>query len=560
MQHSWDFQTDLVIVGSGGGGMVAALTATARGLNPLVLEKSSLYGGSTAMSGGAIWIPNNGLMKRAGLQDSPEEAFSYLKTITAGAVPADVLRAYIAAGPAMLSLLEQKSFVRYQIVPGYSDYYPRVPGGKPKGGRTIEPVPFSSLRLGADRKRIRPLPLQARLMGRLMATAWDAHVMLDTSLSGRLKAMRIFLSYFLNPRRSLYATDTRLTLGNSLIGRLRLSLARAGVPVWLDTPAVGLVTEQGRVTGVVARKEGREFWIGANRGVLLAAGGFAHNKPMRERHQSPLLSGAYSIACPDNTGDAIGMGVEAGAAVGLMDEAWWMPMSMVPGDTVPNMIIVERSLPGSILVNRRGRRFTNEAAPYIDVVMDQYNDHRTTGGTIPAYMIMDKAYRDKYPASPMLPRFTPKKYLDNGYLKKANDLESLAGRCGIDSKGLVATVTAFNENVRNGRDPEFHRGENAIDRFYGDAAVKPNPCLGSIEKPPFFAMEIWPGDLGTKGGLVIDSHARVLKDDGSPIPGLYATGNTTSSIMGRSYAGAGATIGPSLVFGYLGALHASGQK
>ncbi len=556
MDPSWDASADLLVVGSGGGGMTAAIVAADRGLDVLVIEKGKVYGGSTAMSGGALWIPNNHLMQRSGLVDSPEDSMSYLKTLTAGRVPDDRLLAYNEAAPKLLSHLEQRTDVRFRIVPGYSDYYPRVGGARPGGGRTVEPVPFNALRLGSLRHQMRPLPRQARLLGRLMATAYDAHMMLDTSLRGRLWAVRVFGSYLVNPFRFLAKTDTRLTLGNALIGRLRLSMKKRSISLWLNTPAIRLIMENGRVAGIEAKREGKTVSIRADRGVLLAAGGFPHNRAMRQRYEPAELSKALSMACPDNQGDAVQMGIEAGAALDLMDEAWWMPVSMVPGDTVPQMILIERSLPGCIMVNKEGRRFTNEAAPYIDVVKDQYANNLETGAAIPAYMIMDSRFRSKYPTSPMLPGFTPSKYIENGYMKKAGTLEDLARQCGIDIRGLSTAMERFNTYAATGRDPDFDRGSTPIDRFYGDAAVKPNPCLAPIDRPPYYAIEIWPGDLGTKGGLVTDRHARVLQQDGSPIQGLYATGNCTASVMGTSYAGAGATVGPAMVFGYLAALHA----
>lgn len=558
MDRKWDYTSDVLVVGSGGGGMTAALMAKDRGANVLVIEKGPLYGGSTAMSGGAIWAPDNHLMKEAGLQDSPEEALTYLKTITEGKVSEERLRAYIETAPEMVRYLEAHSHVRFQIVRGYADYYPNLPGAKPGGGRTIEPLPFNVRKLGKMRAEMRQSPSQERLFGRMMATAYDAHLMMDTSPVGRLKAMRLFVLYFLNPARSLSKTDTRVTLGNALIGRLRLSLAERDIPLWLNTGASKLVVEGGRVVGLEAEKAGQVIRIGANRGLVLAAGGFAHNKAMREKYQQKPITDLWTVANPGDTGDGIRMGLDVGGAVDFMDDAWWMPTSLAPGEDMPNMIIVERSLPGCIIVNAKGKRFTNEAAPYIDVVKDQYASHSKGNGAIPAYLIMDKRFRSKYPVSPLLPIYTPKKYIRNGYLKVADTLEGLAQKCGIDPQTLVAEVKKVNGYAVTGKDLDFKRGDNEIDRFYGDPSVKPNPCLGPLDKPPYYAIELWPGDLGTKGGLNTDAHARVLRQDGSPIEGLYATGNCSAAVMGHSYGGAGATIGPSMVFGFRAALHSLG--
>ena len=382
--------------------------------------------------------------------------------------------------------------------------------------------------------------------------------MMDTSLKGRMRAAAILAPYFLNPSRFITSTDTRLTLGNATIGRLRLSLVDRNVPLWLNTSARHLRIEGGRVTGVEAEKEGQSIHIKVNRGVIVATGGFARNKAMREKYQRAPVSDKWTVACPGDTGDAIRMGLEAGAALDLMDSAWWMPTSLVSGDDLPQMILIERSLPGSIIVNARGERFTNEAGPYISVVKDQYANHSKTGCAIPAYLIVDSRHRSKYPLSPMLPFLTPKKYIENGYLKVGRTLEELAGKCGIDAHGLKTEVERFNRYAAAGKDEVFNRGGSAIDTFYGDPSCKPNPSIGPLDKPPYYAVEIWPGDIGTNGGLKTDASARVLREDGSPIDGLYATGNCAASVMGRSYGGAGATIGPSMVFGWIAARHAAG--
>jgi len=559
VHKTWDETTDVLVVGSGGGGMTAALIAKDRGAQALVLEKSSLYGGSTAMSGGSIWIPNNHLMKKAGLSDSPEEALTYLKAVTAGGVSEERLRAYVKSAPEMVNYLEEKSYVRFQIVPGYSDYYPGLAGGKPGGGRTIEAAPFDARKLGRAQAELRPVPRQARVFGRMMATAYDAHRLLDSSMPGRIRAARIFALYLLNPFRSLPSIDTRRTLGNALAGRLRLSMADRNIPLWLSTSASHLIVEGGRVVGLEAEKAGQSVRIRANKAVILAAGGFAHNKAMREKYQRQPITDAWTVASPADEGDGIRMGLEHGATVDFMDDAWWMPTSVALGEEMPIMSIVDRALPGCIIVNKNGKRFTNEAGPYINVVKDQYANHLREGGAIPAFFIFDQRFHGRYPAGPMMPMLTPKRFISNGYLKVADTLEGLSEKCGIDPVGLVAEVKKMNQYAITGKDPDFQKGDTAIDRFYADPSVRPNPCLGPLDRPPYYAIELWPGDLGTKGGLVTDDHARVLREDGSPIEGLYATGNCSAAVMGNSYAGAGATIGPSMVFGYIAALHAVGR-
>ncbi len=558
MDKGWACSTGLLVVGSGGGGMTAALAACDAGVDTLLLEKGSLYGGSTAMSGGSIWVPCNHLMQKAGLADSPGEALNYLNAVTAGRVPEERLRAYVSAAPEMVRYLDKSSRVRFQLVAGYSDYYPSLPGAKPGGGRTIEARPMNARKLGSLWAQMQPLPSQARLFGRMMATAGDAHRMVDASLRGRTAAARIVAAYLLNPFRSLAKSDTRLTLGNALIGRLRLSLADRGIALWLDTAAQRLIVEGGRVVGLEARRAGQSLRIRAARGVVLAAGGFARNRAMREHYQNQPVSDAWTVACPGDQGDAISMGLELGAGLDLMDDAWWMPTSVAPGAEMPNMSIVDRSLPGCIIVNRRGKRFTNEAAPYIDVVKNQYASHASGDGAIPAYFIMDGRFRKKYPAGPVMPGSSGRRFVDSGYLKAAGTLEELAAKCGIDPGGLRDEVERFNRYAAAGEDGDFRKGDSAIDRFYADPSVRPNPCLAPLDTPPYSAIELWPGDLGTKGGLLTDAQARVLRHDGSPVEGLYATGNSSASVMGHSYAGAGATIGPSMAFGFVAARHAAG--
>ncbi len=538
--------------------MVAALVAKDKGCDAIIIEKGKLYGGSTAMSGGAIWAPNNHLMQKAGISDPPEQALAYLKAISGGQVAEDRLRAYVDTVADVVSYLEQNSHARYRIIPGYADFYPDVDGGRADGGRIVEPVPFNGRRLGRTRGQMRRLHPQVLVFGRIMVSLSDASVMMDTSMRGRRATFKILGSYFLNPLRLLSSTDTRLTMGNAAIGRLRLSLADREIPIWLDTPATGLVVEDGRVVGVEAQRDGQRVRIRAAKGVILAAGGFPRSREMRDKYQQPPITDAWTVACRENTGDAIRMAQEAGAALKFMDQAWWLPTSLVQGGEMPQMILVERSLPGSMIVNIRGKRFVNEAAPFTDVVRVQYANHDDTGGAIPAFLIVDARFRKKYPLSPMLPGFTPKKYIDNGYVKVGSTLEELAGKCGIDPQGLADEVEKLNRYAAAGKDIDFKKGDSVIDRYFGDPAVGPNPCLGPIDTPPYCAIELWPGDIGTSGGLDTDAYARVLREDGSPIDGLYATGNCAAAVTGNAYPGAGATIGASMVFGYIAARQASG--
>jgi len=569
--------TDVLVVGSGGGGMTAALTAKDLGNEVLIIEKSSQYGGSTAISGGTIWIPDNSLMKEKGVDDSREKAFAYLQKITQGKVDEKRLWAYINTGHEMVDYLAQYSHVTFRVVEGYSDYYPGVDGSKPEGGRTIEPVPFYAGKLGKLRDQMLMYHAQMVFFGKLMISSLESRDMVGTTVKNRLSIMKMFAAYLFNPLRVFAKVDTQLTLGNALIGRLRLSLSERDVPLHLNTTAKRLVCENGRVTGLMAEKDGRILYIKVNKGVILAAGGFEKNQAMKAAYQTAPVSSDWTLGHWGNQGDAINMGLDIGASVSLMDDAWWTPVALVPGKhlpwyikgawwedaarnegiDIPWFIIGERSLPGCIIVNMKGRRFTNEAVPYIDFVKHQYASHHKGDNAVPAYMVADRRFLRKYAFGPLLPGMYVKKYLACGHLVSAATIEELAEKCGIDGKGLAEEIEKNNGFAREGKDTDFHKGESSVDRYYSDAASKPNPCLGVIDKPPYYAIKVYPGDLGTKGGLDTDENTRVLKTDGTPIEGLYATGNCAASVMGNTYAGAGGTIGPAMVFGYIAAHHIS---
>ncbi|WP_414588777.1 FAD-dependent oxidoreductase [Scytonema sp. PCC 10023] len=552
--QSWDYTKDIVVVGSGAGGMTAALVACARKNDVILLEKSSVYGGSTALSGGAIWIPGNHLMAQAGISDSREEALIYLKTVTTDQVAEKLLQAYVDNAAAMVKYLEENSHVHFQILPGLSDYYPEHKGYQSQGGRTLIAIPFNKRKLGKIAQDLRLPHPQTLVLGRINVTPNEAHKMVDSSLKGRLKAAYILSQYIFNPSRLFARYDTRLTMGNALIGSLRLSLLNRNIPIWLNAPVKQLIIENKAVVGVEVEQNGKKLNIRTNKGVILAAGGFSRNKAMRLQYQRHPISDQWTAANPDDMGDGIHMGISVGAECELMQEAWWTPTTVVPGKEYAYVLIIEKSLPGCMIVNAKGQRFTNEASPYIDVVNDMYKYD-----SIPAFLIFDNRFRNKYPTGPLMPGFTPKKYSDNDYIKVADTIEKLAAKCGIEPQKLVETTQKMNQYALTGKDLDFQRGDSSYDRYYGDPNVKPNPCLGAIDRPPFYAIEIFPGDLGTKGGLKTDNYARVLRKDGTVIEGLYATGNVSASVMGNTYPGAGATIGPAMTFGYIAAGHASSR-
>jgi 3-oxosteroid 1-dehydrogenase len=562
---SWDRSVDFLVVGSGAAGMTAALRAHDLGAETLVIEKAPVYGGSTALSGGVVWVPDNPLMARAGIGDSAEEGLRYLEQVTAGSSTTERLRAYVETAPRMMSELEECSHVRFECVEDYPDYYPEAAGGKP-GGRSCEPAVFDALQLGDEFGRMRLPPADGRVLGaRLTVKVADGKALMAGGLPVAWFMLRGLVSYYTNFRaryRRLPHTD--LTLGCALVGRLRLSLADRDVPLWLGAPLVELIAEDGRVAGAVVEKDGRPLRIRAKKGVLLAAGGFESNLELRQRYQQAPTSDRWTAGCDANTGDTVALAPAIGAGLGLMDEAWWCPAMLVESPEPVRLVIFEKSLAGSLVVDRRGRRFMNEASPYNDVGKSMYAANTPEGQAIPAFLVFDRRFRRKYACGPMMPAImTPDwalaREVKEGFFEKSRTLDGLARKIGVDPGGLVETVRRFNGFARAGEDPDFGRGASLQDLYYTSRADGPNPSLGPVEKPPFYAVRIYPGDLGTKGGFRTDARARVLTDAGEVVPGVFAAGNCSAAVMGRSYPGAGGTIGPAMTFGYIAAEHALGK-
>ena len=555
-------QTDLLIVGSGAAGMTAALRARELGLDALIVEKGALYGGSTAMSGGVCWVGNNRHMAAAGIADSDEEVLTYLRAITGEEGSEPHLRAYRDHSKRMIDWLHDHTRVRFEAMAQYCDYYPEAPGGK-GGGRSMEPAAFDGGLLGADFAKLRPPADSARVLGKLMIKAALAKRFIIMDLSAVLTMLWLMVKYALRwPRRRKLGRDPYLTNGNALAARLRMSCKDRDVPLWLNTPLRELVVRQGRVCGAIVVRDGEAVEISASRGVLLAAGGFSRNLAMRQAHGPAPASTEWTAGTMDNTGDGIAAGAAVGGALALMDEAWWTPTPQYPRTTTGWVLVVEKSLPGGIFVNGRGERFCNEAAPYVDVAKAMYADHQRTGCSVPAWMVFDGRYRRNYIAGPVGPgKFLPDKSLPRRlrkeFLKKAPTLSGLAEVLGVDAVNLEATVARYNHLAAKGRDEDFGRGDSASDRYYGDDRAGANPTMAALTQGPYYAIPVYPGDLGTKGGLVTDVQARVLDAEGQPIGGLYAAGNNTASIMARTYPGAGGTIGPAMCFGMLAAEHAA---
>jgi len=542
---------DFVVAGSGAAGLTAALTAAANGLSALVIEKTEYFGGSTARSGGGVWVPQNSVLRTAGIRDTTEEASAYLAHVAGETVPAGLRTAFLENGPGMLDFVLANTPLGFDWVPNYSDYYPEAPGGRP-GGRSIEPRLLDGRVLGPELASLRPpyLPApahitvtQANYRWMSLGTSHPRAITTTARVTGRMIVSRM-------RHRQL------LSMGQALAAGLRQGLVNAGVPVWLNTPMTGLLTENGTVTGLTATRHGEPVAIRARRGVLLATGGFERNDEMRRRYQRAPVATEWTVGSPDNTGDGILAGHGAGGELELMDDAWWGPS--IPLASGPVFCLAERSLPGSIFVNSAGERFVNEAAPYVDAVHVMYDKHTDDDPHIPCWMITDQRYRNRYVFTGIPPRKPlPRRWFRSGVVFKADSLAGLAGQIQISADGLAKTVQKFNDFATSGKDSDFGRGDSAYDRYYGDPNCKPNPNLAPLTSPPYYAIKIVPGDLGTKGGLRTDEHGRVLRPDGSAIDRLYAAGNCSAMVMGRSYAGPGATIGPAMTFGYLAALHAA---
>ncbi|BBY56326.1 3-oxosteroid 1-dehydrogenase [Mycobacterium koreense] len=553
---------DVVVVGSGGAGMVAALTAAHQGLSAIVIEKAPHFGGSTARSGGGVWIPNNEVLKRRGISDTPEAARTYLHGIVGDVVPAEMIDTYLDRGPEMLSFVLKHSPLKMCWVPGYSDYYPEEPGGR-AGGRSIEPKPFNARKLGADEKGLEPAYGKVPLNVVVMQQDYVRLNQLKRHPRGVLRSLKV-------GARTVWAKSTGKNLvgmGRALIAPLRIGLQRAGVPVRLNTALTDLfVADDGVVAGVYVRdttvEGGEPELIRARRGVILACGGFEHNEQMRVKYQRAPITTDWTVGAKANTGDGILAGEKLGAALDIMADAWWGPT--VPLDDAPWFALSERNSPGSIIVNMAGKRFMNESMPYVEAVHHMYGgtygQGPGPGENIPAWLIFDQRYRDNYIFAGLNPgQRLPRKWVESGVIVSADTVEGLAEQTGLPAAELAATIDRFNGFARTGVDEDFGRGKSAYDRYYGDPTNKPNPNLGEIGHAPYYAAKMVPGDLGTKGGIRIDVHGRALRDDNSVIPGLYAAGNVSAPVMGHTYPGPGGTIGPAMTFGYLAALHLAGS-
>ena len=555
---------DLIVVGSGAAGLAAACTAAALGLRVMILEASDRVGGTTAVSGGMVWIPANSKMQAAGISDSLTSAREYLARTVEGSCMDSRLSAYLERGDEAIRFLEAHTSLRLQPVPHYPDYYPDLPGAS-TGGRVLEPVPFDARTLGPDFRQLRdPLP-EFLLLGGMMVSRKDLVVLRRVGRSPRAlwHATKLATRYAF--QRLKAHRGTTLVLGNALVARLFKSARDLGVDFTLESPVIGLITEGGTVVGVRTNQGGNEQRLHASHGVVLASGGISHHQDLR-RHYVPAAAGSLSATVKSGA-DRSGahLAVEVGArlseaqAIGELGLAHWVPVSRFQrADGVPAVFphtVTDRAKPGLIAVDGHGRRFVNEAKSYHEFVKAQL---RASDTRIPAWLICDKHFLWKYGLGRIRPfALSVRREVQNGYLKQGDTLDKLAMQLQLPSEQLIKTVLDFNEQARNGVDPTFGRGSDAYQRHLGDGDHKPNPCIAPVEQAPFFAVSVSPADLGMAAGIVTDDRARVLSRDGQPIPGLFACGNDMHSVMNGAYPGPGITLGPALVFGYIAASQAS---
>ena len=544
---------DLLVVGSGTG-LAAALSAHEQGATVLVIEKTGLVGGSTARSGGAFWIPANPILAQEGAHDSLERARDYLTAVVDGSGPQARWESFLEHGADAVRMLQRTTRMQFMWAEGYSDYHPELPGGSATG-RSCECRPFDVAQLGSERGRLRPAVMEAPLP---MPVTGGDYKWLNLMAKTPVRGFGVAIKRAMQGIGGKIVGREYAAGGRALAAGLFDGVVRAGIPVWTDTSLQRLVLDDaGAVTGAVVIREGTEITITATLGVVLAAGGFDHDLALRRSLQSESLED-WSLGSDGNTGDAIRAAQAIGAGAALLDQAWWFPaIAPLPGER-PTVMLAERSLPGSFIVDATGTRFLNEAEDYMSFGHDVLKREREGRPVGTMWLVFDQTYRNSYLlGGQVFPRMAlPKSWYENGIAVCAASWEQLAERMGVAPGALSETARRFNELAAAGVDEDFGRGNSAYDRYYGDPTITPNPNLRPLDSAGLYAIQIVLSDLGTCGGITADADGRALAEDGTPIPGLYAIGNSAANVFGRSYPGAGATIGQGLVYGHIAASHA----
>jgi 3-oxosteroid 1-dehydrogenase len=557
MTGGWDKSVDLLIAGSGGGGMVAALAALDCGLEPLIVEKQALVGGSTGLSGGMVWLPNNPLMRANGIADTHEDGLAYFADVV-GDIGAPSSRArremFLTAGYEMINFLLRKG-VRLERCAGWSDYYPNHKGGN-AAGRAVEAIPFDAAELGQWSALVQP-PL-ARSYGFVVKTNELRSVQYYNRAP---RAFAVASLVFLRTAAARIRRRQILTNGASLIAQMLKVLIDLGdgePPLWTNASMADLIVEDGRVVGARIVRNGSPLNVQARKGVLLAAGGFSHNADMRRRYSGEQPNEAqWSIANAGDTGEVLQTAMGLGAKTDLLDEAWWLPSVFIAnGGAAAASLGSGRQRPGAIYVDSAGRRFCNESNSYVEVGKAMYANK-----AVPCWMIFDDGYVRRYVsgANPLKKRRLPAELIERGAVKRGATIDDLARQIEVPADALAHTICRFNTFAAKGLDPDFGRGQSAYNDCLGDPGYRPNASVGPLNHAPYYATKVYPADVGTCGGVVTNEHAQVLDQNDRVIEGLYATGNTTATVMGRTYLGAGGSIANTMVFGYVAARHAAGR-
>jgi succinate dehydrogenase/fumarate reductase flavoprotein subunit len=555
---------DVLVIGSGAAGFAAAITARKAGLDVLLVEKSGCFGGTSAISGGYIWIPGNALARSAGLTDSPEQAREYLRGELDGRYDREFIDAFLEHGPRMVDFFVGAIGIPFSVSMQMPDYHPDAAGAAL--GRSLHVKPVSGRVLGKEFSRLRPLPRELSLFGMGVSSGSDLSHLYNfgRSIASTLRVGLLLAKYGIDLLR--FGRGQHLSNGNALIARLARALVfDLHAPVWTYAPATRLLYENGRVAGAVVTKNGQPIEVRASRGVVLASGGFAHDLERRTKlYPHPAgLEEHVSLAAPGNTGDGARMAEAVGGYIDAeaVNAAAWMPLSRVPrpdGSWGPILHSVNLGKPGVIAVLRNGKRFVNESLSYHDFVetLISLPDVESPAG---AFVICDHRAFGKYGLGYAKPFLPLQGLIDSGYLIRADTAEELAKAAGIDPAALVQTLRDFNRHAAVGEDPEFGKGKNAYGRFLGDMSHAPNPCVAPIDKAPYYAIWMYPGDIGSFAGLKTDASARVLRSDGTPVPGLFAIGNDMASAFKGSYPGGGTPLGLGMTFGYIAGRMLAGE-
>ncbi|MDR5651182.1 FAD-dependent oxidoreductase [Ruixingdingia sedimenti] len=542
---------DVIVVGSGAGGLCAAIVAAQQGLKVLVVEKAKVFGGTTALSGGMAWIPDNHHMKAKGVEDSRDQADTYLRAVLGNWYDGARVGAFLDAAPEMLRHMEATTELRFFASPT-PDYQPNNPGAT--NHRGVVAVEYDGSRLGDHLQYLRRPYTEFTVFDTMQVAGADVVPLRKAfrSAAGFKHTTRMLLRHAAQVAR--HGRGTRLVAGNALAGRLLKSALDAGVTLWRETPALRLTRDDDRVTGLVVRREGREVALTARRGVVLAAGGFGANDELRQKFM-PLADHHVSIQPEDNQGDGIQMGIGVGGRLVADNPSngIYIPVSRVKDENgrerrFPH-IMIDRYMPGSIAVDPQGKRFVNEADSYQNFVMTMQSL-----GLPKVHMIAGHDFLRRYGMGLARPfPYSVKKWIRNGYLIEAQTIAELAGKIGADPAVLEATVKRFNDFAARGEDPDFHRGEDAHSRFRGDQENKPNPSVAPVGPGPYYAIALIPGDLSSVAGLATDERARVLDGEDKPVKGLYAVGLDMNSLSRGLYPAGGSSLGPALTFGYIAA-------